>query len=101
MAFQNAVVKHEVGKEIIPVYQDSLLACFEAEAMSHFQQEALQVVQNGLLQVVFRYQSTVVQSQELQRNGRVNNVFGLQRHGLPLQPKADKASLFFDNPLRS
>ena len=77
VAFQNAVVKHEVGKEIIPVYQDSLLVGFEAEAMPHFQEEALQVVKNGLFQVAFRDQGTVVQSEKFQRNRRVNNVFGL------------------------
>ena len=99
MAFQNTVVKHKVGKEIIPVYQDSLLACFEAEPMPHFQQKVLQVVENGLLQVVFRYQSTVVQSQKLQRNGRVNNV-GCNCMACRCT-KADKVSLFWDNPLRS
>ena len=78
------MVEHEVGKEIIPVYQDSLLAGFEAEAVSHFQEETLQVVKNGLFQVAFGDQGTVVQSQELQCDRRVDNVFGLQRRGLLL-----------------
>jgi len=36
MAFQNAVIEHKVGKEIILVYQDTFLPGFKTEAMSHF-----------------------------------------------------------------
>ena len=36
MTFQNTVIEHKVGKEIIFINQDAFLPGFKAEAMSHF-----------------------------------------------------------------
>ena len=37
MTFQNTMIEHKVGKEIIFINQDAFLPGFKAEAMSHFQ----------------------------------------------------------------
>ena len=52
MAFQNTVIEHKVGKEIIPSIKIRFCR-LQTEAMSHFQQEVLQVVKNGLFQISF------------------------------------------------
>ena len=36
MTFQNTVIEHKVGKEIIFINQDAFLPGFKTEAMSHF-----------------------------------------------------------------
>ena len=53
MTFQDAVIKYQVSKVIVPVYQNAFLPGLKTESVPHLQQEVLQIVEDRLLQIVF------------------------------------------------
>ena len=73
VAFENAVIEHQVDKEMLVADQDAFLASFKAEAMTEFQQEVLQLVDELLLQMRFAHHLGRLQTEELE-NVRIANV---------------------------
>jgi hypothetical protein len=65
-AFQEVVVKDEVHIEFIILEDDTLLACDEGEAASHFEKEGLEVFHDGLLEIGFMEAGAVGETEKFQ-----------------------------------
>lgn len=65
-AFQEVVVKDEVHIEFIILEDDTLLACDEGEAASHFEKEGLEIFHDGLLEIGFMEAGAVGETEKFQ-----------------------------------
>lgn len=55
VAFEDAVVEHQVNEEMFAADEQALLPRLEAEAVAEFEQEALQLVEQGVFEMAFAH----------------------------------------------
>ena len=66
MAFEDAVVEHQIDETVLVADQDALLAGFEAEAVPQFKEELLEVVEKLLFEVRLAHYLSGFQAEELE-----------------------------------
>ena len=74
MAFEYAVVKHEINAVVAVIKRNTTLPGFEAKTFSCFQQKILQVVDDGLFEIGFRKFGLFFQAKELQDVGASDKI---------------------------
>ena len=52
---KDAIVEHQVGKEVLVVDNHALLSVLKAEALTQFQQKVLQMGDKGIFKITFRH----------------------------------------------
>jgi len=90
MAFENAVVKHEIDEEVFLADEKTLLAGFETEAMSEFQEEVLKMVEEGCFKVAFFDGEMIREAEELESVNVFGEVAGQAGAGVFLSDSGEK-----------
>jgi hypothetical protein len=74
IAAQQAVVENQIHEKVFFVECESLLARLEEKAFAHFQQETLDLADDGGFQIGPRIAAALVQPEELQNQGLLQQV---------------------------
>src|ERR1017187_9118894 len=92
IAAQQAIVENQVHEEVVFVEGEAPLPRLEEKAFAHFQQETLDLADDGGFQIGLGILAALVQTEELQNQGFLEQVACL-RHGLPF-PREPANALF-------
>ena len=90
IAAQEAVVENQVHEEVIFVEGEALLARLEEEAFAQFEEETLDLADDGGFEIGLGIAGALLQAEELQDQGFLEQVARL-RHGLPFLGEAADA----------
>jgi hypothetical protein len=73
VAFENAVVKHEINEPVSITNEDTLLTSLEAESVTQFEQEFFQIAEQTVFKIGFAHNFSRLDSEKFEDVGITNS----------------------------